>query len=53
MKIILSKKDKIELLKAIQIGELDIMRVPSIWQQIQGANALEEIMKSIDAEISE
>ena len=45
MKIRLTKNDKIELLKAIQKGELDTWRVPSLFQCLEGANAFIECMK--------
>ena len=45
MKIQLTRTDKVELLKAIQKGELDTWRVPSLFQCLEGANAFIECMK--------
>jgi hypothetical protein len=45
MKIQLTRTDKIELLKAIQKGELDTFKVQSLWQCLEGANAFFECMK--------
>lgn len=48
MKIQLTKKDKIELLKAVRSGTLDVMRVPALASALDGANIFEELMKQID-----
>lgn len=45
MKIQLTKDDKIQLLKAIQKGELDTWKVPALFQCLEGANAFFECMK--------
>lgn len=45
MKIQLTRNDKVELLKAIQKGELDTWKVQSLWQCLEGANAFFECMK--------
>lgn len=50
MKIALSSQDKRELLKAIQKGEIDLMRVPCLYNQLEGANMFLEVMKQVDAE---
>lgn len=39
MKITLERKEKIELLKAIQCGELDTLRIPRITAMIEGGNS--------------
>ena len=39
MKIILEREEKIELLKAIQCGELDTLRIPRITAKIEGGNS--------------
>lgn len=39
MKITLERKEKIELLKAIQCGELDTLRIPRITAKIEGVNS--------------
>ena len=52
MRIPLTKSDKVELLKAIQKGELDTNKIPSLFQCLQGANAFEELMKSLPDEES-
>ena len=39
MKITLERKEKIELLKAIQSGELDTLRIPRITAKIEGGNS--------------
>ena len=39
MKITLERKEKIELLKAIQCGELDTLRIPRITAKIEGGNS--------------
>lgn len=46
----LDRQAKIELLKAIKVGELDITRIPVLFNQLQGGNAFEEIMKKVDKE---
>lgn len=50
MKILLNRQDKIELLKAVERGELDIMKVPSLFQCLEGGNAFLELMKSLPDE---
>lgn len=50
MKIILTRQDKIELLKAVERGELDTGRVPSLFQCLEGGNAFLELMKSLPDE---
>ena len=50
MKIQLSRADKIELLKAIERGELDTLKVPSLFQCLEGGNAFLELMKSLPDE---
>ncbi len=50
MKIQLRKDEKIELLKAIQSGTLNTLRIPRICDEIQGSNAFEDLMKILDAE---
>ena len=53
MKIQLRKDEKIELLKAIQTGTLNTLRIPRICDQIQGSNAFLDLMRIIDAEEDE
>lgn len=50
MKIVLSKADKVELLKAIERGELDTLKVPSLFQCLEGGNAFLELMKALPDE---
>ena len=50
MKIVLSRADKVELLKAIERGELDTLKVPSLFQCLEGGNAFLELMKSLPDE---
>ena len=50
MKIVLSRADKVELLKAIEKGELDTLKVPSLFQSLEGGNAFLELMKSLPDE---
>lgn len=53
MKIHLKKDEKIELLKAIQSGTLNTLRIPRICDMIQGSNAFMDLMKLIDSEEDE
>lgn len=50
MKIQLSRADKVELLKAIERGELDTLKVPSLYQCLEGGNAFLELMKALPDE---
>lgn len=50
MKIRLNREDRVELLKAIQAGELDTLKVPSLFQCLEGGNAFLELMKSLPDE---
>lgn len=50
MKIRLTREDRVELLKAIQAGELDTLKVPSLFQCLEGGNAFLELMKSLPDE---
>ena len=49
MKILLTKKEKIELLKAIQSGTLNTLAIPRICDQIQGSNAFMDLMMLCNA----
>ena len=48
MKIPLTKIDKVELIKAVRKGELDVMRVPCLSNQLEGGNYFLELMKQLD-----
>lgn len=50
MKIVLTRTDKIALLQAVEKGELDTWRVPSLIQCLEGGNAFLELMKSLPDE---
>lgn len=50
MKIVLTRQDKIELLKAVEKGELDTLKVPSLFQCLEGGNAFLELMKALPDE---
>ena len=50
MKIILTRQDKIELLKAVEKGELDTWRVPSLFRCLEGSSAFLELMKALPDE---
>ena len=50
MKIVLTRTDKIALLQAIEKGELDTWRVPSLFQCLEGGNAFLELMKALPDE---
>ena len=50
MKIRLNREDRVELLKAIQAGELDTLKVPSLYQCLEGGNAFLELMKALPDE---
>ena len=50
MKITLTREDKVELLKAVQSGVLDTLKVPSLFQCLEGGNAFLELMKSLPDE---
>lgn len=47
MKILLNRQDKIELLKAVEKGELDIMKVNKLFQCLEGGNAFLELIKAL------
>lgn len=53
MRIKLTKKEKISLLKAVQTGEFNTFHVPRLCDIIQGSNAFEDLMRIIDAEDDE
>ncbi len=46
----LDRQAKIELLKAIKAGELDITKIPVLFNELQGGNAFMEVMKKADKE---
>ena len=48
MKIKLSREERIELLKAVQSGVLEPLRIPRICDIIQDSNAFLELMKLCD-----
>ena len=50
MKITLTREDKVELLKAVQSGVLDTLKVPSLFQCLEGGNAFLELMKALPDE---
>lgn len=50
MRIILTRTDKIALLQAIEKGELDTWRVPSLFRCLEGGNAFLELMKALPDE---
>lgn len=50
MRIILTRTDKIALLQAIEKGELDTLKVPSLFQCLEGGNAFLELMKALPDE---
>lgn len=50
MKITLTREDKVELLKAVQSGVLDTLKVPSLFQSLEGGNAFLELMKALPDE---
>lgn len=53
MKITLERKEKIELLKAIQCGELDTLRIPRITAMIEGGNSFLDCLKEMGDEDEE
>ena len=50
MKIPLTKSDKVELLKAVRKGVLDISRVPALMEFMKGQNTFLKLLESIDDE---
>ena len=50
MKITLERKEKIELLKAIQCGELDTLRIPRITAMIEGNNSFLDCLQEMGDE---
>ena len=48
MKIQLTKEEKIELLKAIQSGVLNTLRIPRVCDLIQDSNAYTDLMMLCD-----
>lgn len=50
MKITLEREEKIELLKAIQCGELDTLRIPRITAMIEGGNSFLDCLKEMGDE---
>lgn len=50
MKIQLNREDRVQLLKAVQSGVLDTLKVPSLFQCLEGGNAFLELMKSLPDE---
>lgn len=50
MKITLEREEKIELLKAIQCGELDTLRIPRITAKIEGGNSFLDCLKEMGDE---
>ena len=47
MKIPLTKSDKVELLKAVRKGVLDISRVPALMEFMKGENTFLQLLESI------
>lgn len=45
MKIQLTRDEKIQLLKAVQSGTLNTLRIPRLCDMIQDSNAFEELMR--------
>ena len=50
MKITLEREEKVELLKAIQCGELDTLRIPRITAKIEGVNSFLDCLKEMGDE---
>lgn len=48
MVVHLDRQAKIELLKAIKAGELEVSKIPVLFNELQGGNAFLEIMKKVD-----
>lgn len=53
MRITLEREEKIELLKAIQCGELDTLRIPRITAMIEGGNSFLDCLKEMSDEDEE
>ena len=53
MRITLEREEKIELLKAIQCGELDTLRIPRITAMIEGGNSFLDCLKEMGDEDEE
>lgn len=53
MRITLEREEKIELLKAIQCGELDTLRILRITAMIEGGNSFLDCLKEMGDEDEE
>lgn len=50
MIIQLDREAKIELLKAVKTGFLDVSKIPALFNELQGGNVFIELMKELDKE---